>query len=181
MLKIEHPLFSYKTPSPSSLSAPWCAHCLPVPASTPLYHFKLPTPHQNMGNVREVRLSTQVPHRFCLRSYQQKWKKERAVTWARLAVSVKLHTVSQVPGERLAPTEGGGGMTLPPSSLLPLPPPPLFYYYFNTNINSSYHVLLFFWSIMPYPKSSPTIFHLIPKTVVCKIGAVDHPWQQQRQ
>lgn len=42
-------LFSYKTASPSSLSAPWCAPALPVPASTPLYHLKLPTSHQNTG------------------------------------------------------------------------------------------------------------------------------------
>ena len=62
-------------------------------------------------------------------------KEGKGGTWARLAVSIKLHTVWKVPGERLAPR--GGGMTLPPSSLLPQPPPPLLYYYFNTNTPSS--------------------------------------------
>lgn len=146
MLKIERPLFSYKTASPSSLSAPWCAPCLPVPASTPLYHLELPTSHHNTGKVREVGLSTQAPHRLCLPSYRQEWKQERAGTCARLAVSVQLHTVWKV-RERLAPR--GGGMTRPPSSLLPQPSPPLFYYYYNTSINSSYHVLLLFRSVRP--------------------------------
>lgn len=120
MLKIERPLFSYKTASPSSLSAPWCAPCLPVPASTPLYHLELPTSHHNTGKVREVGLSTQAPHRLCLPSYRQEWKQERAGTCARLAVSVKLHTVWKVPGSAWPLETVAWPVPLPLSSLSPL-------------------------------------------------------------
>ena len=146
MLKIEHPLFSYKTPSLSSLSAPGCS----LPAG-PCQHPPLPSqasyPTSEHGKGPWSGTEHSSASQILLTFIPAKMKEGKGGTWARLAVSIKLHTVWKVPGERLAPR--GGGMTLPPSSLLPQPPPPLLYYYFNTNINSSYHVLLLFRSVRP--------------------------------
>ena len=119
MLKIEHPLFSYKTPSPSSLSVP--GRSLPAgPRQHPLYHLKLPTPHQNTGKVREVGLSTQVPHRFCLHSYQQKWKKERAGHGPDLPWVLNYTLCGKYPGSAWPLAVLAWPFPLPLSSLSPL-------------------------------------------------------------